>query len=262
MKMTIIFAMCILTSMSVFSKETVEININVKNDLNQTMQLNSSFGISPLATDILDTELGEQLLPPAPFKGFYAAFEFIDSTQIEPDGSKYYDRIWTNKDLRHFPDSITNYYVKHKMIFRFGSGKKIIMNWNKNSIPEMVDSIFIKDGFNGLVIKVNMKEQETMEWENDGILELYIHVYYNLKNTSVSDLPDNDIQIYPNPSDDYISIDVKNVVDSIELLDIFGRSVLTAEQNNRIYIGSLPSGVYAVRIKIGNSVVFRKIIKK
>src|SRR5690606_26411806 len=104
-------------------------------------------------------------------------FEFMDSSEVDENGDKYYDRIWTNKDIRHTPDDVAKLFVKYKMIFRFGTGSKILLNWNKFVIPEWVDSLFIRDPLDGLVIERNMKEYDTLSWDNDGLLTLYIHAY-------------------------------------------------------------------------------------
>ncbi|MBX3043489.1 MAG: T9SS type A sorting domain-containing protein [Candidatus Kapabacteria bacterium] len=243
---TVIFLF--LTFVSVFSRQPVEININVQNDLGHKSPYNYSFGISPLATDVLDPDLGELNLPPAPFVGFYTAFEFIDSTQVEADGSKYYDRIWTNKDLRHYPDTLDYYYVRHKMIYRFGNGKKIQINWNKNSIPKIIDSIFIKDRLNGFVINYNMKETDSFEWDNDEIRELFIHVYYNLNTTSVREDSKKSFTVYPNPANDMLNISNDFECDRIEIVDMLGNSLFDIPYQNTINIKHLSSGIYGIRI--------------
>jgi hypothetical protein len=246
--------------MSVYSSEQIEININAKNDLNQSMQLPLSFGISPAATDVLDKDLNEMLLPPAPFVGFYAAFEFIDSTQKEADGSVYYDRIWTNKDLRHTPENQTKFFVRHKMIFRFGYGKKISINWNKTNIPEWVDSLFIRDGLNGIVINYDMKKVDSMSWSNDGIKELYIHAYYSLQPTSVAENIKKVFQVYPNPTSSNINIVGENMIDKIELIDLFGR-VLISDKKLSMNLSNFPNGLYYLKIYSGNEIYFDKLIK-
>jgi len=258
---SVFFVLSIMTFTSVYSKEHVEINLNVKNDIGNTSQYNFSFGISPLATDVLDKDLGELNLPPASPFGFYVAFEFVDSTQIEPDGSKFYDRIWTNKDLRHIPDTLEHYYVQHKLIFRFGQGKKILINWNNDNFPEMIDSIFLRDRLNGFVINYNMKETNSMEWGNDEIRELLIHVYYNLGKTSVKDKITEPLTIYPNPAKEIINFDSNLFFDRFELVDILGNVVLHSGSTRSINISSLPLGVYTARIYIGNEVQIHKVVK-
>jgi hypothetical protein len=258
-----IILLSFLTFMSVYSKEKIEININIKNDLNQSIAFPTSFGISPDATDVLDKELGEILMPPAPFVGFHTAFEFIDSTQYNNDGTKYYDRIWTNKDLKYYPDTNGTYYVKHKLIFRFGNGKKILINWNKNTISNKIDSIFIKDGLNGIAVKADMKQVDKLEWENDGILELFVHVYYNLSTTSVKkDNEEENIYLYPNPASEYININTSDVIKKIEIYDFLGKLCLVDLNSNVLNVSSLIPGVYSVKIITQNQIFYQKLIKQ
>lgn len=254
------FLLIFLLSIAIMSAETIELNLNIKNDLNQSMPLNSSFGISTSATDNLDPALGETLLPPIPIQGFYAAFEFIDSSTANPDGSKYYDRVWTNKDLRHYPDTVESYYVRHKMIFRFGNGSKIMMNWNSDFISDKIDSIFIRDAFNGIAINVDMKKNESLEWSNDGIEILYIHVYYNLKKVSVQEDMISDLEVFPNPASDIINISNADNIEYAELFDVFGNKVLSSQNSNVLYSGSLRSGVYFLKVFDNKRLHIKKII--
>lgn len=253
----------ILTSMLVYSNEPIEININAKNDLNQKMNYSFSFGIAPNATNNNDASLGELLLPPAPPSGFYTAFEYIDSSTIDPDGSIYYDKIWTNKDMKHYPANTQFHYVKHKMIFKFGNGKKILLNWNKSTISDKIDSIWIKDGFDGLVLKADMKKVENLEWDNNGIQEIYIHVYYNLGTTSVNeDIATKPIFVYPNPAQDILKIDYSDQINKVEIFDIIGSLAASCNDMNYIDISKLQSGSYIVRIYSNDKIYEEKIIKK
>lgn len=259
-KLVALSCLIILAFTSAFTKEPVEINLNIKNDLGQTSSYNFSFGIHPLASDIIDSELGELILPP-PFMGFYAAFEFIDSTQLENDGSKYYDRIWTNKDLRHYPDTLEQYYVQHKLIFRFGQGKKIQINWNKDIIPNIIDSIFIKDRLNGFVVNHNMKQVSSMEWDNDEIRELFIHVYYNLKPTSYIENDISEYRVFPNPTSGIINIDNVELYNKIEIVDGYGNILPVTINSNVIDISKYSSGFYILRLYNNQGVISHKIVK-
>lgn len=250
-----------LTFMSVYSRENIEININVRNDIGNTMAYNTSFGISPLASDVLDSDLGEKLMPPPPFVGFYAVFEFIDSTQVLQDGSKYYDRIWTNKDIRYYPDTTDYLHVRHRMIFRFGSGEKMIMNWNKNSISDKIDSIFIRDRFNGMVINYNMKSVETMEWTNQDIRDLNIDVYYNFRNTSLRDNITNKVEIFPNPSSNVVNIKCDYDITKVEIIDINGAILISTSQTELIDISHLTVGTYFVNLYKSEQTIIHKIVK-
>jgi hypothetical protein len=149
------------------------------------------------------------------------------------------------------------------LIFRFGNGKKILINWNKNTISNKIDSIFIKDGLNGIAVKADMKQVDKLEWENDGILELFVHVYYNLSTTSVKkDNEEENIYLYPNPASEYININTSDVIKKIEIYDFLGKLCLVDLNSNVLNVSSLIPGVYSVKIITQNQIFYQKLIKQ
>jgi hypothetical protein len=251
----------VLTFTSVFSNNSFEINLNVRNDIGNSMNYNTSFGISPLATDVLDTELNELLMPPPPFVGFYAVFEFIDSTFIENDGSKYYDRIWTNKDIRNYSDTLKLHHNRHRMIYRFGNGNKMLINWKKEVFPNFVDSVFLRDKLNGFVINYNMKEVSSMEWENQDIKDLNIDIYYNFTNTSIVDDTKNELNLFPNPTPSVLYIDSNIEYDRLEIVNMLGLIVLEATNSKQIDLSNLPSGNYFFRAYKNGQTFVHNVVK-
>jgi hypothetical protein len=81
------------------------------------------------------------------------------------------------------------------------------------------------------------------------------------------------INIYPNPSDDQITIDYnlsENTDVHLEILDATGRKIATHEmkkqsvgkQSLTISVSHLPNGVYICNLNIGSERFTKKIIKK
>ena len=75
----------------------------------------------------------------------------------------------------------------------------------------------------------------------------------------------NSVNLYPNPTDGMITIDLLNSeISSIEIYDSLGKKVL--EQNSvssRVNLSHLKSGIYFCKIiSINNEIEFRKIIKR
>ena len=70
---------------------------------------------------------------------------------------------------------------------------------------------------------------------------------------------------YPNPVKDELTIDNNDVIESIELFDINGKSIsaLSFVQNRHITIPiqNIPTGVYMLQIKSNKRVINKKIIK-
>ena len=74
------------------------------------------------------------------------------------------------------------------------------------------------------------------------------------------------ISIYPNPSNDFINIQVghnENRMESIEITDILGKKVFETKFENRINISNLTQGVYFITLITNENEEFtKKIIKE
>ena len=73
-----------------------------------------------------------------------------------------------------------------------------------------------------------------------------------------------DINIYPNPSKDWIKIDGISEVSDVQIFDITGKLVLQQEYqiDDRIDISSLTTGMYILNIRNSEGVSSKKIIKQ
>lgn len=77
-------------------------------------------------------------------------------------------------------------------------------------------------------------------------------------------LIENEIQIYPNPTNGILNIDSKNeLIQSIELIDLTGKSVFERVVNDyasQLIINGLNAGSYFVKIKTEREILIRKVI--
>jgi len=75
---------------------------------------------------------------------------------------------------------------------------------------------------------------------------------------------DNGIKIYPNPTTDFISIDIiENITSKIEFFNIYGQSVFFKVIDNKheqIDISNLKSGIYIIEVSNSKSKYQQKII--
>lgn len=78
---------------------------------------------------------------------------------------------------------------------------------------------------------------------------------------AVSDLSKSNIQIYPNPSSDFIKVYGVDHVEKIRLYDLSGKMVLET-QGTEADIRKLPAGQYIVNVHNGSDIISKKIIKK
>jgi len=75
-------------------------------------------------------------------------------------------------------------------------------------------------------------------------------------------------KVYPNPSkvDDqlFLKFEKKVVVKSIEVFDLFGKSILRLKpdytQKSKLTIGELPRGIFLLRIRANETVATRRIV--
>ena len=77
---------------------------------------------------------------------------------------------------------------------------------------------------------------------------------------SITELFKDSIEIYPNPSNEYIFVESRHDDLDIQIIDISGR-VLINSNNNEIFIGNLENGVYMIEISNKNNKIYKKIIK-
>ena len=72
----------------------------------------------------------------------------------------------------------------------------------------------------------------------------------------------NDVKMYPNPANDYLSFDTNSSENiDVQIFDILGKSVLRLEKViNSINISELKSGIYFVQITLGSEKTTKKLI--
>ena len=78
--------------------------------------------------------------------------------------------------------------------------------------------------------------------------------------TGIEAIENGNIAVYPNPVRDILNIEGIGI-EQVQLIDINGRTVLTANAGN-LNIGSLATGVYMLRIITAEGVTTRKIVKE
>lgn len=82
-------------------------------------------------------------------------------------------------------------------------------------------------------------------------------------NVSIAEIRNsNEVNIYPNPVIDYLTIESKSTVTRIQIFDITGKLILEPNaQLNKINLSGLLSGIYFVKIETESGVNLEKIVK-
>lgn len=78
---------------------------------------------------------------------------------------------------------------------------------------------------------------------------------------AVTDINKANLQVYPNPSSDFIKIKGVDNIQKIRLYDVSGKMVLET-QSTEADIRKLPVGQYILNVHSGSDIISKKIIKK
>lgn len=85
-----------------------------------------------------------------------------------------------------------------------------------------------------------------------------------MSGASINDDTNNSISIYPNPANDYLVIDSKNLILSTDLVDAIGKTIKINAQNGKYLLDNVSEGIYTLRVisKDGTIITDKVIIKK
>jgi hypothetical protein len=121
---------------------------------------------------------------------------------------------------------------------------------DKNSTGNFSKFAFIK-GENSAVTPANVASFSTLsiKWLASGTTAVQQATF------------SNDIQIFPNPTKDIFHVKGDNISE-IEILNLAGALVLKNKSTTRIDMTNLKNGIYLVRIKQGNNVAVKKLVKE
>ncbi|MDP4195817.1 MAG: hypothetical protein Q8940_12250 [Bacteroidota bacterium] len=143
------------------SGPAVNIPLNIRDNAGSKQELR--FGLDPAATDAIDVDLGEQILPPLPPSGVFDARFTLPNTEA------------TLKDYRQ--GSAAYYGTKsYTLQYQPGSGDQIIINWN---LPAGVTGS-LRDLITGTVINKTMSGKDSLIVTNMEILRLGMTINYQL----------------------------------------------------------------------------------
>lgn len=213
-----------------------------------------TFGIHKDATYGLDEQLGEIMAIDTPGPtgyGIFTLLRILDSTNFEPPMA-----LWSIKDLIPYPTE----NIEHIHNFRvwLDGGRKFTITWEIEG--NRIDSAKIQDEMGGQFINVDLNNNESYFWDNTNVsvLNLRLVVWYNDGIKSVRNI-ENEINIYPNPTSDFIFIDYN--FESGELFDIYGRKIKDFYDKN-VNTSYLSTGTYFIKLKSGDVVLNKKFIVK
>lgn len=78
---------------------------------------------------------------------------------------------------------------------------------------------------------------------------------------NVEDFQNNQVQIYPNPTTDFINIKTNDPITTAELYNLHGQKVNASFSNNTVDVQNIASGIYFLKLKTSKGEISKKIIK-
>ena len=98
----------------------------------------------------------------------------------------------------------------------------------------------------------------------DGVTGEEVLIRSNVMSSSVTDVEDNHLEVYPNPSDDYFNVSSENLISSISVYSSDGQMIGQYQVDDYIYnldLRDVDSGIYNLAVKFQDRYVNRFIVK-
>ncbi len=256
MRKIFVFFCVLLCGINVFSQEPLRLRLTVWG--NDSIQFDKLvLGFDKLATNGLDTALGESelppFIPPGSF-GVYCVFIFYDSLMKS--------NIWSYVDIKPFP---TNYddTVKFLVYAMHDFGLKVGFEWRP--LSEEYEYAWIVDEYLGTLFQVNMKEKTKTNVDNEFLDKFYVKIKLQEPSSVKDNQYENAFVISPNPFDNYFAI--QNSISKefrFSMYDVFGNRYLSGTANselNTFFVDNLAKGIYFLKIECGGKILLYKMIK-
>ncbi len=124
----------------------------------------------------------------------------------------------------------------------------------QNDSDEMIQNIIFRSATTTMVVPLlSINETKTR-------MELFVAAMLGTPEISKED---NSLKLYPNPVNDFLTIQTNETIESITVSDVNGRLVLQSNAPlNTINVSALQNGLYFASITTNTGTVTKKIIKK
>ncbi len=176
-------------------------------------------------------------------------------TNIGPDNAQYISQLYDARPYwMSFNPATPGIYVL-RIIDTYGDGWR----WTNNDNPS---GVWLDDA-NGSVIA------ESWGYSNGpsfSTIDYYLNVTTSGDGSHVgidNAEPVVEFTVYPNPVNEYLTINCSDAIRQVEILDVAGRTVMTANGNQTVInTEALSAGVYMLRVVTENGVSAQKFVKE
>jgi hypothetical protein len=151
-----------------------------------------------------------------------------------------------------------------------GSERGQIFHYN-NIDNNLQSSFDVIDTVVGLIAVGTKSSPAVGLLNNDTIPDLIVgnergglSFYYGTddNSSSISELLMDDLILYPNPTSDILNIKSTKLIIAYEVIDTFGKIILSGGSVSTIQTSNLSQGIYIVKVKTDNQTMIRKFIKE
>ena len=82
-------------------------------------------------------------------------------------------------------------------------------------------------------------------------------------NTGIKDLTVNQVEVYPNPSNNQVSVEIKNYIGkkTVNVFDLMGNQILTTN-DSKVEVGNFAKGIYLFKVSYGSKINVIKVLKE
>ncbi|MCL2596731.1 MAG: leucine-rich repeat protein [Paludibacter sp.] len=146
-----------------------------------------------------------------------------------------------------------------EFVLRLNQNWETVWRYDNNNCIGASGNIYGVDGYNFQVIANNTYSavEFRINWATNEWTLTFVG------GTKVNETFFENIKIYPNPAKDELKIESGDLkINSVEITDLTGRSVMVVGGGTAINVSALPTGIYLVKINTDRGVVTKKVVKE
>jgi Secretion system C-terminal sorting domain len=251
---TLLIAVFLMSGMSMFANYSIP--LIVETDGGDKVD-NLVFGWNEIATVGVDKHLGEITIPIMDLPGglFYAYFIIADPDPGVGTNGSY-------RDYRPFNEETGKIEFEIRTASR-DLNENITFSW-----PQLqnagLDSAFFEDIDPEInIFSFDMLASQQAVIENPDIKRFMIRLHFKITNVAENQGDTAPaLQVFPNPTTDYLQIKTEKEVRKIEIFNNVGNKIEVKSVNDYIDVTELPTGIYFLQVFYHNGQSGRMMFQK
>lgn len=129
----------------------------------------------------------------------------------------------------------------------------------------LYNHVYLEDKLSGKITELTPGTKYSFDFENDVQNTKRFILHFEKSATSVNENQSQDIEVYPNPANDYVYIAVNSEKVKYSVSNITGQKLLSGQlsEDKKLDISTFPKGVYFININTDdNNSTLKRIIKQ